>query len=133
MIDNSNNGILHSINEILDKTDPTQKALALLASLVDTSFNNFREENNIQFENMMIRYEEIVKDNEINKIKLETVINRKLCPLSNDVKYNELEKRLKFILFFTEHPIITTIVIVGIFSILGLGADKLFELIGIIK
>lgn len=129
MSSDKDNTILESINQILDKTDPVQKAIALLATLVDTRIRQFSNENSEQYSHLLDKINEVSKDQEGYETRLRAAEHLIKCPLEIDTDLKKLRSELHIYLFITSYPKLALLMLLGVFSLLGLGIDKLIELI----
>lgn len=123
------NTILESIDQILDKTDPVQKAIALLATLVDTRIRQFSGENSEQHTFLLDKVNEIAKEQDGYDKRLRNAEHINRCPLKTDNQLEELKKELQPYLFITSYPKLAILMLIGIFALCGLGIDKLAELL----
>jgi len=122
------NTILETINSIIDKNDPTQRVLALIASLVDTRLKQFSSENSEQHTNLLDKINEISTEQESQYKQIEALENLKKCPLGMDIKLEDTRKELAVVLFFSDYPKLSIIMLVGLTVLSGLGVDKVVEI-----
>lgn len=122
------NTILESINQILDKTDPVQKAIALLATLVDTRLRQFSNENSEQHTHLLDQVNGVIKDQEDYEKRLTNAEHINQCPLSTDKKVELLRDELQPYLFINKYPKLALLMLIGIFALCGLGFDRIIEI-----
>lgn len=123
------NSILDSINEIIDKSDPTQKVIGLLAVLVDTRIRQNSVENSLQHTILLEKITTISSAQGDYEERLADVEHHKSCPLGVDTKHTQLMKDLEPLLFITNYPKLAILMVIGLFALTGLGIDKLIELL----
>jgi vacuolar-type H+-ATPase subunit I/STV1 len=121
------NTILESIDQILDKTDPVQKAIALLASLIDIRMRQFSSENSEQHTHLLDKINEVSKDQEDYEKRLNSAEHIANCPLGNDKDLEELKKQLQPYLFINNYPKLALLMLIGVLALCGLGVDKITE------
>ena len=101
--------IQQKLQPLLDSKDPTQKAIGLLAMLVDDRFQQTQQTlsgHTIQLEDINTRIK-----------RLET---REDCPIKLDNKVTQLDKDLKVVRFFSTNWKLFFILILGIIAIIEL-------------
>lgn len=121
------NTILESIDQILDKTDPMQRAIALLATLVDTRMRQFSIENSEQHTHLLDKINGVIKDQEDYEERLLTAEHITHCPLGSDNDIKKLRDELQPYLFITNYPKLAILMLVGVLALCGLGIDKITE------
>jgi hypothetical protein len=117
-----NDTILETISSIIDRDDPTQKVLGLVANLVDSRLRQIGNENSEQHTTLFDKIGIVAKIQEEHGKRLIDIENKKTCPIGMDTKY----KKLDVILFAIEHPVLTMIFGSGILLLAG---DKVGEFI----
>lgn len=130
MSDKATNSLIETINQIIDKNDPTQKAISLLAVLIDTQLKFISSENSEQHTDLGDKIENIVKTQAEHEKRISEMENKKLCPLGIDTKHEQMKKDLQVVLFFSEYPKLSILVLLGILALCGLGVDKLVDIAG---
>lgn len=123
--------LIDTINQIIDKSDPTQKAISLLAVLIDSRLKYISKENSEQHTELSDRINEILTKQENHETRIQSIENKKICPLGVDTKHDQMKKDLEIVLFFSEYPKITILVALGIVVLCSLGVDKLIDIVSL--
>lgn len=111
-----NSQIIKVINSTIDQNDPTQKAISLLAILVEERFSQMSE----TIKSMNNRIDDNQKD-------IENLHNN--CPLHLDKKIEKIEGAIQPITFVNNYPKLGIILLIGFITLCGMGIERLIDLL----
>ena len=109
----ANSNLVEVLQQSIDKTDPTQKLIGLLAVLVDNKFNELNE-------TVGIVQGDIYKQND----RIDTIDHNKSCPFNMNTRMDKLEASMQPILFIDKYPKLAVLMVIGFLALMGLGADR---------
>lgn len=119
--------IVEIINQTIDQNDPTQKAIGLLALLVDSKINAMAEKMGT-----------LKKELNEQKFSLDDLKNLKQCPIGLEAKLKEdritidrqIEKInaiLQPLYFVDKYPKLAMLMVIGILTLCGLGLERVIS------
>lgn len=107
-----------TLQQQLDKNDPTQRAIGLLATLVDN-----------KLEQMVASIETLNGKIEEQEKKIGVIDHARACPHGLDRELVKINKIIEPLNFINNYPKLAVLMFLGIMTLLAMGTDKLFELI----
>jgi hypothetical protein len=107
-----------TLQQQLDKNDPTQRAIGLLATLVDN-----------KLEQMVASIEAVSEKLEEQERKIGSIDHARACPNGIDQEMARVRKIIEPLNFITDYPKLAGLMFLGLMTLLAMGTDKLFELI----
>jgi len=107
-----------TLQQQLDKNDPTQRAIGLLAALVDN-----------KLEQMNATIEEISKKLETQEGEISNISHARGCPHGIEKRVASLETVVEPLSFVNNYPKLTALMFLGLVTLLSMGIDKIFDLI----
>lgn len=119
--------IVEIINQTIDQNDPTQKAIGLLALLVESKINTMAEKMGT-----------LRKELNEQKFSLDDLKNLKQCPIGLEAKIKEdritIDKQIEKInailqpLYFVDkYPKLAMLMVIGILTLCGLGLERVIS------
>ena len=108
--------IVTILDNTLDKTDPTQKAIGLLATLVEDRMSSMYE--------IIERLEIRINTQDIN---IDKVRHNESCPLKHDVEIKKMNDILQPLFFVDKYPKLALLMVIGILSLCGI--ERLIDLL----
>lgn len=111
-----NSQIIKVINNTIDQTDPTQKAISLLAILVEERFDQMSKTIN----NM---------NNRIDSNQKDIDFLHDTCPLHLDKKIDKIESIVQPITFVNNYPKLGIILLLGFITLCGMGVERIIDLL----
>lgn len=119
--------IVEIINQTIDQNDPTQKAIGLLALLVDSKINAMAEKMGT-----------LKKELNEQKFSLDDLKNLKQCPIgletklkeervTIDAQFEKINAILQPLYFVDKYPKLAMLMVIGILALCGLGLERVIS------
>lgn len=128
MSDNKDTTILETIDSIIDRNDPTQKILMLIATLMDSRLKQISRETSEQYTKLLDKINDVSKDQEDHEGRIGSMEHKKMCPLGIDKSLEKTKEDLTVILFFSEYPKLSVIMLVGLLVLSGFGMERMLTI-----
>lgn len=105
-----------TLQQQLDKNDPTQRAIGLLATLVDN-----------KLEQMVASIEAVTEKIEEQERKIGVIDHARACPHGLEREIIKIKKTIEPLSFIDNYPKLAVLMFLGLMTLMGMGVDKLFE------
>jgi hypothetical protein len=105
-----------NIQNIIDKNDPNQKLIGMLAIMIEDKLDGI--ENKIEIVSEKVNAQKIISDNHSLK-----------CPLNIETRVTRLEEAIDFVIFLRKNKWILALVSLGLLTLSTYGLDKIITLI----
>lgn len=108
--------LIDTLQQTIDKNDPTQKAIGLLAVLVDSKINEIHT-----------AMSEIKRKAEEQDEKIQGLSHDKACPFGLNAKVSEMEKALEPLVFVNRYPKLALLMLLGFLTLMGFGVERVIQ------
>ena len=113
---NSQSPMLQIINKTIDHNDPTQKAIGLLAMMVDNKFNEMTSE--------ISKINDRVTDQQAD---IDGLQHSKGCPFGYGNELKKINEALQPLYFVNKYPKLAVLMMIGFMTLAAMGLDKLIS------